>query len=102
LPDGEVTQYTYNSMNRLTQETQRQQGQTLFNEYVFWNADGSKSATLDEQAQPNGVAGLVYIETNWWYDADGRLTTEDITTTNGSSSYNDTQFTYDLEGNRLS
>jgi YD repeat-containing protein len=99
LPDGEVTTYGYDDLNRLLTETQMQGGTTLLSETYTLNDDGTRQTLHQTQLQSDNTT-VVTTDTSWTYDADGRLTGEAVSSSNSAESYSDT-FSYDLAGNRV-
>ena len=64
------------------------------------NADSTRATAAEDAVQADGttVAHLAYT---WTYDADGRLTKESLTASDPSLNYAD-EYTFDLNGNRVS
>jgi YD repeat-containing protein len=89
-PNGDVTNYTYDALNRLTAETVKNDGTTLYSVAYTLNLDGTRHSATENN---DGTS----IVTTWTYDNDDRLTSE-VQTSGGN--YTDT-YTYDLDGNRL-
>ncbi len=99
LPDGEVTTYTYDALNRLTGLTEVQGDTTLFSQTYVLNSDGTRASSHAVQAQPlSAGGGTVTTDSAWTYDADGRLTIEAVTSSDGQG-YT-TTYSYDLDNNR--
>ena len=76
LPNGIVTTYSYDSLNRLTGETETNAAGTLvFSQAYTYNDNGLRASVVEQQLQPSGS----YLDstTLWTYDADGRLISED-------------------------
>jgi YD repeat-containing protein len=76
LPDGVTTTYTYDHLNRLTDLSARN---TTTNNLVFvqhydLRADGLRSDVVDTRYNGDGTV-FSSTQTNWGYDADGRLIT---------------------------
>jgi YD repeat-containing protein len=100
LPNGIVTTYSYDSLNRLTGETETNAGGTLlFSQTYTLNADGSRASALEYEMQTSG--SLVTNTYSWSYDALDRLTGETLSTSQTNGSYTNS-FTYDLDSNRMS
>ena len=99
LPDSEVTTYTYDDLNRLTELTEVKGGTTLFSQIYTLNDDGTRATSLESQQQLDGSKVATY--TTWGYDSLDRLTSESVISTTPSNDYSDS-YTYDLDNNRLS
>jgi RHS repeat-associated protein len=98
LPNGDVTTYTYDALNRLTNLSTQLNDATLFSQTYILNDNGTRASVHEVQAQPYGNA--VTSDTSWTYDADGRLTGEAVTSSNYNGNFTDT-YSYDLAGNRV-
>jgi len=99
LPDGELTTWNYDDLNRLTSMSEVQGTTTLFTQSFTLNDDGTRASSDQTQLQPDG--SVVSTHTTWSNDALGRLTSETLTSTsNPGLDYTDI-FKYDLVGNRL-
>ena len=98
--NGVVTDYTYDSLNRLIGITDTNASGTLLDEYKYvLDADGRCVSAAEFELQSNGVLDEVKI--NWTFDALGRMTSEDSLDATGlrpALSY-DTTYTYDLDSN---
>ncbi len=99
LPNGVVTSWTDDDLNRLVGMNEMLGTTVLFSQSFTLNHDGTRASTLQRQLQPDGTS--ITTNTVWSNDALGRLTQEALTNdSNAGLSYTD-QFTYDLVGNRL-
>ncbi len=100
LPDGELTRYAYDSLNRLVSMNQSQGATTLFSETLILNDDGSRASATETQLQTDDTSStLNYV---WGYDGDGRLIGESLSATGDAAAddYSDSH-TYDLNGNQI-
>jgi RHS repeat-associated protein len=117
LPNGVVDQFTYNTMNRLTEETENGPGSTPIAEYDYtYRADGLKAtASEDFWFANNGQQVEVTNNISYTYDALNRLIDEAFVTNADAilgldsglpsdvrqwESFND-QYTYDLDSNQV-
>jgi YD repeat-containing protein len=102
-PNGDVTNYTYDVLNRLTGETVTHTVSntttTLYSVAYTLNADGTRATATETELQSGGGSPAT-INTTWGYDAEDRLTSESISSSLTNQSLGDT-YTYDLDGNRL-
>ena len=97
-PNGVVTTYAYDSMNRVLSMTDTAANGTPIEELEYtYRADGLKTGEIDTLWQIGTREVSTY---SWSYDADDRLTQEVYTSYNSSLSYTDS-YTYDLDGNRV-
>ena len=99
LPNGDVTTYTYDGLNRLTDVVTKQGTTVLFAEHFTLNADGTRWKSDQTRRQPDGSTLTLHYA--WTYDAAGRLASEALTASDASLTYSDT-YAYDLAGNRTS
>ena len=107
LANGDVSIYTYNTVDNLTDLTQKNSSGTLLAEYAYTLAlDGTRTAAVENVQQSDSTYAVTDI--TWTYDADNRLTEElevpGTTADEGSvtgQDYSDI-YTYDLAANRLS
>jgi len=107
LPNGVVTDYDYDSLNRLVYETitKTVSGVTTVLhtfEYTL-NSDGNRNQVIEYVYNNDGSLNFS-SQTTWTYDALGRLLTEHYDEgQNGWASGNDYVDTYtlDLVGNRI-
>jgi YD repeat-containing protein len=98
LPNGVVTSWTDDDLNRLVAMSETLNGTTLFSQTFTLNDDGTRASSHQTQLQANGSTTTTH--TTWSNDALGRLTSEVLSSSDASQDYTDT-FTYDLVGNRL-
>jgi RHS repeat-associated protein len=97
-PNGIVTSYNYDSVNRVTSMTDTAPDGSPVDEYDYiYRADGLKSGTTETLWQ-SGTPDVTVI--SWTYDALDRLTQEVYNSYDPSLSYTD-NYTYDLDGNRV-
>jgi YD repeat-containing protein len=98
LPNGELTTYTYDDLNRLTSMVEKRGSTTLFSESFILNDNGLRASATETQLQPDDKTST--FDDSWSYDADDRLTNEAIAATGDASSddYSDS-YTFDLNGN---
>jgi YD repeat-containing protein len=109
LPDQELTQYTYDTLNRLKTVVKTLGGTTLFSQSFILYPDGTRHSLHEVQVQAN--SSTVARDTTWVYDPMNRLqsevatstttTTSGSTTTTTNSGYSN-NFEYDLVSNRIS
>ena len=103
LPNGDISDYTYDSLNRLTQLREFKDNNangvwdsgvdTLLSEYDYTLlADGKRASATETDADGNTTT------IDWLYDNLGRLTREVY---DGTSDDYITDYAYDLVGNRL-
>jgi YD repeat-containing protein len=104
-PNGDVTLYNYDVLNRLSGESVINSAhQLLFGENTYWADDGQKREVIDVRGDgAGGVTQPTFY--NWTYDADGRLTGETLTVQAGGGpdvppAFADT-YAYDLDNNRV-
>ena len=100
LPNGGTTTYAYDSLNRLTNLTQRATGNLLLARYDYQlDATGHRTNAVEIILQPDDTS---YITNNigWMYDGMSRLVKEVRSQNSGASSEDD--YSYDLVGNRKS
>ncbi len=108
MPNGVISDYTYDSLNRLTQLREYDDTNdnhvydpgvdTLLSEYDYdLLANGNRSG-VTEETLVDGVLEQTRID--WAYDSLGRLTSESYQGYDSSQSYID-RYSYDLVGNRL-
>ena len=107
-PNGVVTTYRYDDLNRLTgQTTVNAGGAPLSAESFTLNPDGTRASAVETQLQADG--STLTLRYAWAYDADGRMTGESLaaagnTTLSNTSAaamdYSDA-YAFDLDGNRL-
>lgn len=75
MPNGVVTNYDYDALNRLDLETVTQAGGTLLATYDYvLRADGTRDASTETVRNDDGSYGTTSID--WAYDALSRLTGE--------------------------
>ncbi len=100
LPDGELTKYGYDALNRLVGMNQSQGATTLFSETLILNDNGSRASSTETQRQTDGTTSTLNYA--WGYDADSRLTSESLSATGDAATedYSDT-YSYDLNGNQI-
>ncbi len=100
LPNGLTSTYSYDSLNRLTeQKTVNSSNVTILDDAYTLNPDGSRASVSESQLESDNFT--VDTTTNiWTYDAQQKLLSEAVTSTNSALAYTDT-YTYDLNGNRL-
>jgi YD repeat-containing protein len=105
-PNGQNTSYTYDGLNRLTDELVTIAGGTIdvFREHYDLNDNGSRNDAIDTR-YTGTTANTVFsqIEYQWGYDADQRLASEVLTVQTGGANapapYANA-FSYDLANNR--
>jgi YD repeat-containing protein len=97
LPNGDVTTYDYDSLNRLTGVATTLHSATVFSQQYILNDDGTKKSVDESQVQADG--STITSHTAWMYDPDQRLTDETYTSSVTGQGYDD-KFAYDLSGNR--
>jgi hypothetical protein len=98
LPNGVVTSWADDDLNRLVSMSEMLGTTTLFSQTFTLNDDGTRASSHQTQLQPDG--STVTTDTTWSNDALGRLTSETLSSSDSSQDYSD-QFVYDLVGNRL-
>ncbi len=99
LPDGELTNYYYDGLNRLSEITERQGSTALFTQSLYPNDNGTLGQMIENELEPDGTSLVNNGSTR--LDGLGRVTREVSANTDGSLSYTDV-YTYDLDGNRMS
>jgi autotransporter-associated beta strand protein/YD repeat-containing protein len=99
LPDGELTTYTYDDLNRLIDMVEQQGTTTLFSESLTLNDNGTPATAAENQLQSDNTT-VVTTNTTWGYDAMDRLLSEAVTSSISAQSYTDT-YSYDLNGNQI-
>lgn len=92
LPNGVITQYTYDLLDRLTGMTHSRGASAPFESFQY---------TLSPTGQRTKVVEVDGSQTNWTYDDTYRLLRETVNTSAGAV-LSDTSFTYDPAGNRTS
>jgi RHS repeat-associated protein len=92
LPNGVMSDYTYNLTNRLTNLSVAKQGTAL----------ASYAYTLDKTGRRLSATELGGRTTNYTYDAVYKLTREAITGNQNPANNGTVDYTYDAVGNRLS
>jgi YD repeat-containing protein len=104
-PDGIVTTYTYDDLNRLTDElvTNTITNKSVFQEHYDLLDNGEREDVIDTHFNSDGSI-FSKLQTNWSYDADNRLIEEQEIILVGSgagvpTAYDD-KFSYDLMSNR--
>ncbi len=111
-PDGMTTTYTYDSLNRLTDETVTRDDLSTPNvvettpvmefEYTLRD-DGLRDDVTETRYSSDGSSIFSQTFIDYGYDADGRLTDESLTVLqaggNAPTPYAD-HYTFDLSGNR--
>jgi len=102
LPNGIVTKYMYDDLNRLTNEVSTNSSGTLLASYSYvLDPTGKRTNAVEIVQQQSGP-----YQTNnltWQYDAMYRLTNEVCVSTTATTTYAYTNaYTYDPVGNRLS
>jgi len=107
LPNGVVTEYNYDALNRLVYETIKKTISgvtTLLQTFAYsLNSDGNRNQLIEHVYNDSGTL-ISSSKTTWTYDALGRLLTEHYDEgQNGWASGNDYLDTYtlDLVGNRI-
>jgi len=98
LPNGVVTSWTDDDLNRLVSMTETLNGTTLFSQSFTLNDDGTRASSDQTQLQPDG--STITTDTIWSNNALGELTSETLSSSDSSQDYTDI-FKYDLVGNRL-
>jgi YD repeat-containing protein len=99
LSNSVTTNYTYDTLNRLTDVIETHGTTVLLNQHFVLNDDGTRASLHQERLQSDNTT-IVTTDSTWTYDDDGRLTGEAVTSSNSNESYSNT-FGYDLAGNRL-
>jgi YD repeat-containing protein len=99
LPDGVLTTWGYDTLNRLTSVTEQRGTASLFAETLILNDDGSRHSAHEVQLQPDNTTSVT-TDTTWAYDDDGRLTGETVTSSATGENYANV-FGFDLGGNRV-
>ena len=106
-PNGMTTTYTYDDLKRLTDElvTDTTTNEPIFQAQYTVGNNGQRKTETDARYNVNGSVSS-QIEYSWMYDADDRLSSEQLQVLSGGGSgvptaYTDS-FTYDLNSNRLS
>jgi hypothetical protein len=98
LPNGVVTTYLYDSLNRLTNLT-HQAGSTNLATYSYkLHPTGRRTNAVEILRQEDGT--YLTNTLNWAYDGMYRLTNEVSASTSSAGQYS-TAYQYDLVGNRL-
>jgi uncharacterized delta-60 repeat protein len=77
LPNGEVTNYQYDVLNRLTSVATTLGMASVFSQTYVLNDDGTRASSSETEVQPDGAT--TSIDTTWDYDADQRLVREAVT-----------------------
>jgi len=99
LPNGVVTTYLYDSLNRLTNMT-HQAGPTNLATYIYkLDATGRRTNAVELLLQ-EGSAGYLTNTLTWQYDGMYRLTNETSACSSSAGTYTNA-FQYDKVGNRL-
>jgi len=99
LPNGVITTYKYDDLNRLTNLTHTAQGGAVLANYVYQLDLTGRRTNAVEVLQQNG--GTYHTNTlNWQFDAMYRLTNESCICSVSSASYTNS-YAYDLVGNRI-
>ena len=89
-----TTDYTYDTLNRLHTETQKNSsGTTLYSVTYTLNPDGTRATATEQQLQSDNSTTASII-TEWIYDALDRLTNVNVSSTLTGQSYSDI-YTYD-------
>ncbi len=99
LPNGIVTTYSYDDLNRLTDVNETKGTTSLFSQHYVLNGDGTRASSHEVQLQSDNTTSLT-IDTTWTYDADDRLIGESLSSSDATRNYTDT-FAFDLVGNRI-
>ncbi len=100
LPNGVVTTYLYDSLNRLTNLTHTS-GSTLLASYSYQVHPTGRRTNAIEILMTEGTPTYITNNLSWAYDGMYRLTNEVSLCTLPNSSYTNS-FQYDLSGNRYS
>jgi YD repeat-containing protein len=112
-PDDVTTVYNYNDLNRLTDElaTNTATNEPIFSDHYDLNADGTRQDVIETQYNGDGSV-FAKTQTDWSYDADGRMTEEQLVILNDGTggttdadghapaAYDDV-FKFDLANNRV-
>ena len=98
LPNGVVTSWTDDDLNRLVRMSEMLNDTTLFSQTFTLNDDGTRASSDQSQLQPDG--STITTDTTWSNNALGELTSETLSSSDSSQDYTDI-FKYDLVGNRL-
>ncbi|MCR9202888.1 MAG: hypothetical protein NXI04_29940, partial [Planctomycetaceae bacterium] len=103
-PDGTVTDYTFDDLNRLTDIDETRADGTKLSEYDYTlRADGKRDFAEEKFYAEDGSL-ISHTTFDWEYDAAGRMTDEIFTNVDGLlfdiDDYH-TSFQYDLTGNRV-
>jgi hypothetical protein len=112
-PSDITTVYSYNDLNQLTDElaTNTATDEPVFSDQYDLNADGTRQDVIETQYNGDGSV-FAKTQTNWSYDADGRMTDEQLVILNdgtgGTSDANghapaayDDVVKFDLANNRV-
>ena len=94
-PNGDVTTYGYDTLDRLLSELVVNGGTTLYQVTYTLYADGTRHTASETEYQSSG--GDTVIDTAWTYDNLDRLLTQTIT----SGGTTEDAYTYDLDGNLI-
>jgi RHS repeat-associated protein len=101
LPNGYLYTYTYDDLNRLTNENVSTGSNTVATYAYTLTTDGQRKTETDHQLNVGSTTVFSNTTITWGYDGLNRLTSEAYTTNaSGESSYTDS-YTYDNAGNRL-
>ena len=98
LPNGVVTSWTDDDLNRLISMSEMLNDTTLFSQTFTLHDDGTRASSDQTQLQPDG--STITTDTTWSNNALGELTSETLSSSDSSQDYTDI-FKYDLVGNRL-
>jgi RHS repeat-associated protein len=103
LPNGIVTEYQYDSLNRLTNLTQKLGGTNLLANYGYQlHPTGRRTSAVEILRIPDTEGGGYLTNTlGWAYDQMYRLTNETSTSSSSAGSFTN-RYAYDLVGNRFS
>jgi RHS repeat-associated protein len=102
LPNGIVTTYLYDTLNRLTNLTHKAFGTNLLASYSYQlHSTGRRTNAVEIIHAPDADGGGFITNTvNWFYDAMYRLTNE-VSSSSLSTNQFSTEYRYDKVGNRV-
>jgi RHS repeat-associated protein len=92
--DDLLTNYTYDDLNRLTDETVTRGSSAIFSEHYILSSNGER--THVSESREDGST----LNIDWTYDALNRLTDEVYDSSDNSEDFS-AHYTFDLAGNRI-
>jgi RHS repeat-associated protein len=102
LPNGVVTEYLYDSLNRLTNLTQKLGGTNLLASYSYQlHPTGRRTNAVEILKTEDSGVPWITNTLSWAYDQMYRLTNETSISSFGAANFTN-RYAYDLVGNRFS